>query len=85
LAIAGRDGTPIWQLLRVLVVMAVTAAACKAFTCGRRVRIATALSIGLLAIPIGFGVGLPHLVEIGIAPVTVAGLATSGRAGPARA
>lgn len=42
---------------------------------GRRARHALAIfALGLVALPVGVGLGLPHLVKTGLHPVTLAGL-----------
>jgi hypothetical protein len=73
--IVGRDGSPAWQLLRLAVVAAVTAAAYSALERSDRGRRATiAFTVGLLAAAVGAGIALPHLAKIGLHVLTVAGL-----------
>ena len=70
------DGTPVWQLARLFVVLTVFAAAWQLMreargTSGAAVR----LALGALAIPIGLGVAAPHVAKVGLRPMSVAGAA----------
>jgi pimeloyl-ACP methyl ester carboxylesterase len=72
--LVGRDGSPGWQVVRVLVVAAVTALTVLLLraTTGLR-RAAVTFVAGLVTVPVGIGIGAGHLVKAGPADVTVAG------------
>ena len=73
--IVGRDGTPIWQLLRVLVAGGATLLVLTAVRRWSEPRQAgVRFAYGLLAVAIGVGVGLPHTLKVGLGPNAVAGL-----------
>ncbi|HET6533912.1 MAG TPA: alpha/beta fold hydrolase [Actinoplanes sp.] len=73
--LAGRDGSPPWQVARVV---AVAALAFLTVTVIRRgpawLGGAAAYGAGVVTTAIGAGIGLPHLSKAGWTPVTVAGL-----------
>ncbi|WP_327004422.1 lysophospholipase [Dactylosporangium sp. NBC_01737] len=77
--LTGRDGTPIWQGVRVLITVAATAAAICVirrgadWLCGL-----IAFLTGVAAAATGAGFGLPHLAKTGWSAVTLAGLAALG-------
>ncbi|MGZ4582501.1 MAG: alpha/beta hydrolase, partial [Nocardioidaceae bacterium] len=74
--LGGRDGTTVWQLTRVLFVVACATAAL--YGVQRRTgwgRGLVALTLGAIGWAVGLGVGATHLVKVGRSPVTVAGLA----------
>ena len=73
--IVGRDGTPMWQLVRVVVAGGATLfmfAVVRRWSEPRRAGVTFAY--GLLAVAIGVGVGLPHTLKVGVAPNAIAGL-----------
>ena len=73
--IVGRDGTPTWQLMRVLVAGVVTLVVLNVLRRWSEPRQAgVGFAYGLLAVAIGVGVGIPHALKVGLAPSTVAGL-----------
>jgi len=74
--IVGRDGTIGWQVLRVIVVALLAGLTAWAMNLphGRQAACTMTL-VGLAAIPVGVGIGLPHLVKSGLGTLTVAGLA----------
>ena len=73
--VVGRDGSPAWQLLRLVVVAALAAATYGALRHGDgRRRAAIAFTIGLVGVAVGAGIGLPHLAKNGLHLLTVAGL-----------
>jgi pimeloyl-ACP methyl ester carboxylesterase len=74
--IVGGDGSAVWRIVRALAVLAVSVAAWRGLDARRPVRIAIATGIGLVAVPIGVGIGLPHAVKTGWSGYTLAGLAT---------
>ena len=86
MVVVGRDGSPVWQLVRMAVVAAIILLAYRGAltgTCGRRAAIA--FGVGLAGTAVGTGIGLPHLVKNGLHPLTVAGLRHPRRwARPAR-
>ena len=75
--IVGRDGTPVWQVARVALVVALTAAALAVARGGPKGRPRLGL-LGLLggsvAVAVGVGLAAPHLAKTGITPVSVASL-----------
>lgn len=73
--VVAHDGSPPWQLTRLAAVGALTWLARRAMARsapGRRA--AVAFVAGLAAVPLGVGVGLPHLAKSGSSLLTVAGL-----------
>ena len=73
--VVGLDGSPAWQLLRLVLVAAVTAATYNALRHGdARRRAGVAFSVGLVGTTVGAGIGLPHLAKAGVHLLTVAGL-----------
>ena len=79
MVVLGRDGSPVWQLVRMTVVAAIILLAYRgALTGTRGRRAAIAFGVGLAGTAVGTGIGLPHLVKNGLHPLTVAGLLTLG-------
>jgi dienelactone hydrolase len=73
--LVGRDGSPVWQAVRVVVTVAVASAAVYAVRRAPHwLRGLTAFIIGTAATAVGAGIGLPHLGKVGWSPVTAAGL-----------
>jgi uncharacterized protein len=74
--VVGLDGSPVWQLLRLAVVAALTAATCSALQHGdpRRRPAGIALTVGLVGAAVGTGIAFPHLTKSGVHPLTVAGV-----------
>lgn len=74
--LVARHGTPLWQVVRLLVVAGLTLCVVLALTrsAGAR-RAAVAASAGLVATTAGAGIGVPHLAKTGLQPATAAGLA----------
>jgi pimeloyl-ACP methyl ester carboxylesterase len=73
--VVGHDGSPAWQLLRVVVVAALAVAAFGALRRGDRSRRpGTVFTIGVVGVAVGVGIGLPHLAKNGLHLLTVAGL-----------
>ena len=73
--VVGLDGSPAWQLLRLAVVAALTAATYSALQHGDlRRRAGVAFTVGLVGTAVGAGIGLPHLAKSGVHLLTVAGL-----------
>jgi hypothetical protein len=69
----GRDGSPGWQLVRVLGVAAWTVWVHRTVT-GRSDRGWTVLVMGLFALVAGAGIGVPHVVKVGITMTSIAGM-----------
>ena len=79
MVVLGRDGSPVWQLVRMTVVAAIILLAYRgALTGTRGRRAAIAFGVGLAGTAVGTGIGLPHLVKNALHPLTVAGLLTLG-------
>jgi hypothetical protein len=75
MVVVGRDGSPVWQLVRLAVVAAMMATVYRALEHGTRCRRAgIAFGVGLIGAAVGIGIGLPHLAKNGLHPLTVAGL-----------
>jgi pimeloyl-ACP methyl ester carboxylesterase len=73
--IVGRDGSPTWQLVRVVVVVIVTAAVVVALRrSGVRAGALAAVAFGLVACGVGGGIALPHIEEVGFGAAAAAGL-----------
>jgi pimeloyl-ACP methyl ester carboxylesterase len=73
--LVGRDGSPGWQALRVVVTVGAAAVAAYAIQRGSvRVRGTAAFIAGLVAVAVGAGFGLPHLGKVGWSGLTLAGL-----------
>jgi fermentation-respiration switch protein FrsA (DUF1100 family) len=68
----GHDGTPGWQFLRGLGVVAWTVWVLRRVA-GRSGRVWNVMTIGLVAVVTGAGIGLPHIVKSGITMTSVAG------------
>lgn len=74
--LVGRQGTPGWQALRVVVVGLLTAGVVLLVRrAGDAVVGAVALALGLLGTAVGAGIGVVHLAKAGLVPSSVAGLA----------
>ena len=74
--IVAHDGTPIWQVLRLLAVAGLTVVAWRAVDHQLDRRVGRfAMAAGLLAVPIGAGIAGPHLAKSGPVLTTLAGLA----------
>ena len=70
------DGTPVWQLARLFVVVTIFAAAWKAMREPRAASgAAVRLALGALAVPIGLSIAGPHVAKTGLRPMSVAGAA----------
>jgi dienelactone hydrolase len=75
LVIVGASGTPVWQILRVLVVGALLIGLLLLLASVSVLRRAgLELAAGLVVVPVGIGIGLPHLAKAGAHVLTVAGL-----------
>jgi pimeloyl-ACP methyl ester carboxylesterase len=73
--IVARDGSPPWQVARLVGVGAITVTIYALLGRGTRgQRASLAFATGCAAVPVGLGIGLPHLAKTGIHLVTVAGL-----------
>lgn len=77
--VVGHDGSPVWQVVRLLVVAGVffaTATVLRQARRAKRVRILVAFTLALVAVPVGVGIGGPFLVKSGLTVEAVAGLLT---------
>jgi fermentation-respiration switch protein FrsA (DUF1100 family) len=73
--IMSRDGSPVWQVARLLGVATVAAVAVRRLSTGRQVvRGVVLFATGLLSTAVGVGIGLPHLAKAGTHPLTITGL-----------
>ena len=73
--IVGRDGSAGWQLLRVTLMGVVTLSVLAALArLSRHGRAALEFIAGVLLVPIGFGIAIPHLNKVGLEPITLAGM-----------
>jgi dienelactone hydrolase len=74
--LVGRDGTLLWQLIRVVVVAALSWFVYVIVDRGTpRQRGGVAFAIGCVSVAVGTGIGVPYLAKAGVTPTTVAGLA----------
>jgi dienelactone hydrolase len=74
--VVGRDGSYGWQVVRVVVVVCLAILTVWAMTVlPRRQRALTMTVLGLAAVPVGVGIGVPHLLKSGPRLLTVAGSA----------
>lgn len=64
--VVGVDGTPAWQVGRLVLVALAAAAVWRAAG-------AALLGVGILAVPVGVGIAGPHVVKAGSAPLAVGG------------
>ena len=75
--IVGHDGTPAWQMGRVVVCLAVVLQLRAILSQPRpQPRPDPALALGLLPVPLGVGNGGAHLAKTGLQPMTLAGIAS---------
>jgi pimeloyl-ACP methyl ester carboxylesterase len=73
-----RAGEPHWQILRALVIVALTAIAWRAVTSDRPVvRAATATCAGVVSAPVGLAIAAPHLSKVGVTSMSVVGTVTA--------
>jgi fermentation-respiration switch protein FrsA (DUF1100 family) len=74
LVLVGRDGTPVWQVLRVLIVCILTLGTIQVLRRpSARSASAAAVAAGLLGVSVGVGVGAMHVVKEGEPTVAMAG------------
>lgn len=75
--IVARDGSPAWQVARLVATAAMTGVVFLLLGRGvRGQRSGVAFATGCAAVSIGVGIAIPHLAKTGIQPMTVAGLVT---------
>ena len=75
LFIVARDGSVPWQVLRVVAVGALLAGLLRLLRRGSVLRRGgLEVAAGLVFLPVGIGIGLPHLTKAGAHPLTVPGL-----------
>jgi predicted alpha/beta hydrolase len=73
--IVARDGSPPWQVARLVAVAGVTVVVYLVLGRGTRAqRAGAAFMTGCATVPVGVGIGLPYLAKTGIHLVTVVGL-----------
>jgi len=73
--IVGRDGSVLWQVIRVVAVATLSWVVYAMITRGVALwRGAVAFVAGCVCVAVGIGIGLPHLATSGLQPTTVAGL-----------
>jgi pimeloyl-ACP methyl ester carboxylesterase len=73
--LVGRDGSPGWQTVRIVIALGVGAAAAYAVERGSAlVRGGAAFAVGLVATGVGAGIGVPHMTKAGWSVTAVAGL-----------
>jgi uncharacterized protein len=74
--IVAHDGTPLWRAIRLLLALTAAILAWRASASSRSAsRILGGVATGLVAVPVGVGVGGPHLAKAGLSSLTIAGLA----------
>jgi dienelactone hydrolase len=75
--IVAHDGSAPWRLVRVLVVVVLTAAVFVAVErASAAPRAAVEFASGLFVLPVGLAITLPYLTKTGLRPMTIAGLLT---------
>ena len=72
--VVARDGSPVWQVIRAVVAAAVVGTGWLGVQRGGLQRIAAGLALAWLAVPVGIGIGVPHLAAVGLSVATVAGV-----------
>jgi len=73
--IVAHDGSPLWQVTRLILVGCASWSAYRVITRGCRVaRAGVMFGEGSVAIAVGIGIGLPHVAKTGFGLITVAGL-----------
>ncbi|MEO8696956.1 MAG: alpha/beta fold hydrolase [Acidimicrobiales bacterium] len=73
--IVAHDGSPLWQIARLLLVCGVSWLAYGAIARGRAgARSGVMFAEGCVAVAVGIGIGLPHLAKTGLGLMTAAGL-----------
>lgn len=73
--VVARDGSPAWQIVRLVIVVAVTLLAIMAVRQGSALRrAAVGFAVGLLGTAVGIGIALPYLSKAGLGAMSVAGL-----------
>lgn len=78
-AVSAWDGSPFWQLGRLVIAGCLTAALVATLARARGVaRAGLSFTVGCAAIAVGVGIGLPHLMKAGWHGLTVAGLLAAG-------
>lgn len=73
--LVGADGSPLWRVARVLVVLGVVAAAIHLLVTERRGAAVALVLVGLAGVVMGIGIGARHAQVVGLAWPSVAGLA----------
>jgi dienelactone hydrolase len=72
--VVARDGSAAWRVGRAVAVALLLLVALRGLRANRAgIRIATAIGLAAVAIPVGAGIGVPHLVKTGLSTPTVAG------------
>ncbi|MCU0269626.1 MAG: alpha/beta fold hydrolase [Acidimicrobiales bacterium] len=78
LVLVGADGSPLWRVVRVVVVAGATALAWRVLRGGDAAASAVAFAVGVVAFPVGVAIAGPHLAKAGAHPRSVAGLLVLG-------
>jgi pimeloyl-ACP methyl ester carboxylesterase len=73
--IVGNDGTLTWRLVRVLATVLCVVVLLRAVRRADRRRPLAVLGLGMVAVPVGVGIGGPHVAKTGSTVVGLAGLA----------
>ena len=73
LFVVGRDGSVLWLVARVVVVVVLAALTFRALPSSSARRGSAAFTAGLLGLAVAVGIGGPHLAKSGLTPMTVAG------------
>ena len=72
--VVGHDGTPLWRATRVLLTAVLAAIAWRAIAGERTAsRVTAMVTVSLVAIPVGVGIGVPYVAKTGFSILSVAG------------
>ncbi|MDP2289911.1 MAG: alpha/beta fold hydrolase [Actinomycetota bacterium] len=74
-ALVGADGSPLWRMVRMLIVFTVAATTLHLLTTRRRGASVALVLVGLAGVVMGIGIGARHAQVVGLAWRSVAGLA----------
>ena len=72
--VVGHDGTPLWRATRVLLTAVLTGIAWRTIASERTAsRVAAMVTVSLVAVPVGIGIGVPYVAKTGFSILSVAG------------
>jgi fermentation-respiration switch protein FrsA (DUF1100 family) len=74
--VVGKEGTPTWQAARVLVMLGLVIMVWRAARRGGAPGALASVGLGLVAVPVGVGIAVPHLAKTGLGVASLAGATT---------